>query len=339
MFVEVLLAEQPMAADRQAVVARERDDRVVELAEFFELFKNSPDVVIDGRDAGVVVVQMLANDGVGARPRGELLVADLQRADVERVMRQQVRRQRNFFAVVELHPFIGGDARVVWAFEFQAHQQRLLAIPFFLHELDRMIRHGSPVVVAGALALVVELLRKFERLVILGRHVAPFRFLIRHIARFAKNVTDRAFAFFRLVAIERHAAEHLMPRRVAHGRRGRAHAVGARERGAALHEAVEVRRLDHRVAERGDRVGPLVVGDEEQNVGAFFGRLNCRADGYHPNASNCKAKHQTAPRRKESTEYAVLRTQYDAQARPSIVTRRQRFQDTSPAPPRCGRIR
>src|SRR5947208_14643953 len=49
-----------------------------------------------------------------------------------------------------------------------------------------------------------------------------------------------------------------------------AHAIGARERGAALDEFIEVRRLDVLVAERGDGVGTLVVREKEHDLGPFL---------------------------------------------------------------------
>ncbi|HXT59244.1 MAG TPA: hypothetical protein VN699_11455, partial [Pirellulales bacterium] len=39
------------------------------------------------------------------------------------------------------------------------------------------------------------------------------------------------------------------------------------ERGPLPHEPVEVRRFDTIVAQRADRIGPLVVGDDQQDVG------------------------------------------------------------------------
>jgi hypothetical protein len=41
-----------------------------------------------------------------------------------------------------------------------------------------------------------------------------------------------------------------------------------REGRAAAHEFVEIWRLDVRVSKRGDRIGALVIGDEEQDVRA-----------------------------------------------------------------------
>ena len=47
--------------------------------------------------------------------------------------------------------------------------------------------------------------------------------------------------------------------------------VGAGESHAALHQAIEVRRLDDRIAQSRDGVGTLVIGEDEDDVGRWRG--------------------------------------------------------------------
>ena len=53
----------------------------------------------------------------------------------------------------------------------------------------------------------------------------------------------------------------------ADGANVRAQAIGIAEDHPAAGERIERRRFDVRIAEGGDRVGPLVVGEQEQDVG------------------------------------------------------------------------
>ena len=55
--VEVLLAEQPMAAEGQTVIAREENDRVVEPALRIERCDHTADLRVHALDAGIVVGQ------------------------------------------------------------------------------------------------------------------------------------------------------------------------------------------------------------------------------------------------------------------------------------------
>ncbi|MGC3966585.1 MAG: hypothetical protein QM775_04205 [Pirellulales bacterium] len=74
---------------------------------------------------------------------------------------------------------------------------------------------------------------------------------------------------------ERLAAEHHIAARRADGWGIAAEVVGVLKREAARRQAVERRRADRRIAERGNRVGPLIVGMEKQNVRLrrFNGRM------------------------------------------------------------------
>ena len=57
MLVEILLAEQAVAAEGQAMVAREENDRVVEAALGLECRDHAADLRVHALDAGIVVGQ------------------------------------------------------------------------------------------------------------------------------------------------------------------------------------------------------------------------------------------------------------------------------------------
>ena len=76
MVVEVLFAEEPVAADGQAMVAGEDDQRVVVLAARLQRLEDAADLGVEELDGGVVVGEVLADDFGRARPGGEFLVAD-----------------------------------------------------------------------------------------------------------------------------------------------------------------------------------------------------------------------------------------------------------------------
>ena len=58
--------------------------------------------------------------------------------------------------------------------------------------------------------------------------------------------------------------------RVAGGNADRASGVGLRKRYAAMHKAIEIRRVDMGIAERRDGVEALLVGHDKENIGFFW---------------------------------------------------------------------
>ena len=74
--VQVLLAHQPVLADRQAVVSAIDDDGVPGQAIALQRLQNAPDFGVKVRDHAVVVGDVLAHFGLIARLRGQQLVAE-----------------------------------------------------------------------------------------------------------------------------------------------------------------------------------------------------------------------------------------------------------------------
>ena len=151
--VEVLFAEKPVLAEREAVVAAEDDDRVVPLAAGFQLGEDAPDVMIEAGDAGVVVGELLFRVLGGARPGRELLIAHGHLAIVERMLRQEGGRERDFGGIVKLVKLRLGGARVVrdGRREVDVEWPRLVAGRARLEELDRAV--GQPLAAMGAISL------------------------------------------------------------------------------------------------------------------------------------------------------------------------------------------
>lgn len=57
------------------------------------------------------------------------------------------------------------------------------------------------------------------------------------------------------------------PDRVTSGDANRTRGICIRKRNSSSHQAIEVRRVNMRVAERSDRIEPLLVGHDKQDVG------------------------------------------------------------------------
>ena len=109
--VHVLLAVQAVAADRQPLVAREDDDRVVRLAGLLQGGQDAADLRVHVRDHGIVQGQLLADRSGSARPGQELLVPAAEVAVVERMLGEEVRRQGDRVRVVSVpRPPAAGSA-------------------------------------------------------------------------------------------------------------------------------------------------------------------------------------------------------------------------------------
>ncbi len=217
-------------------------------------------------------MQLLPHHFFGPRPGGELFVADDEFAVVDWMIRFVIGWKWNLVAVIEVQPLFGCDARVVWAGEADVHEKGF--VPFVVVEkLHRMIGCGSSVMSGGAFGLVVQVSRVIECRVILPRGVASFGFVIGFVAGPLHRLAEGAFDVFGIVAKQGPAAVHHVPAGVTDGGHRRAHAVGVVEHKSTACQFVEVGGLDVRIAQSGDGVGALVVGEEEQHVGAgFLGR-------------------------------------------------------------------
>ena len=285
--VEALLAQQPVAAQRQAVVGRVDDDRVVRVPRLLQRREDPPDLLVEVGDETVVLAELVADDLAGPGVRREVLVADvLGHAVVERVLGQEVLRERRAIPVVHLPERLRRVSRVVRRGERDVAEERSIA-GSRLEEVHR----GVGELLAG------ELLRDPTVDDLAVAHVGDRDLgVVGHAAEkdgFAtgKGPDERRLAVVPLAGRECHvtglaqqlrqephplevvrdvepgapAHEH-GPARHAHGAAVRAEAVVAAEAGPAPGEPVEVRRPDVWVAPRRDGVRTLVVGEQEQDV-------------------------------------------------------------------------
>jgi hypothetical protein len=77
---------------------------------------------------------------------------------------------------------------------------------------------------------------------------------------------------------ERAARHQACPRWRTHGGRGTAHDIGVRESHAISDQAFHVRRPDRFVTQCGNGIEPLVVGEQEKDVGALRPGTKCQVD-------------------------------------------------------------
>jgi len=95
MFVQALLAKEPMAADGQSVVRQKDNQCLFTQLVAVERGQEPADMKIEPRDHGIVLAQLPAHLLGRARPGGQPLVAYGHLTVVERVNRQVVLRQGN----------------------------------------------------------------------------------------------------------------------------------------------------------------------------------------------------------------------------------------------------
>ena len=137
MLVHVLLADEAVAADGQAVVGSEDDERVVALARVVERFEDAADLLVEMRDDGVVAGEFLPHVVFGARKWQQQLVATTQIAMVEGMLWAKVRGQGQLGRVVFLLVSGRPNSRVVRGGEIDVNEKRLVA--FLLDQADRRI--------------------------------------------------------------------------------------------------------------------------------------------------------------------------------------------------------
>ncbi|GEM_PF-6470248 len=106
-----------MAADSQAVVAREDDDRAGRLSRVVDRGQDAADLRVHVRDDGVVCREFRSDILSCARRRQQPFVAAVQVSVIERVGCQKVHRQRQ--AVGRVAPLVTGreQAWIVWGRE------------------------------------------------------------------------------------------------------------------------------------------------------------------------------------------------------------------------------
>ena len=200
---------------------------------------------------------------------------------------QEIGRQRRLVGVVVIVVRLRRHARIVRTVGSEVAEERLVA-GLLLDEIDRGVGEQFHRVLAAD-PLVLELVvgaDVLEREFVGVAHAAeedgmallegaedrlgavvPFTGDEGGVPGLAELLGPGGLAFELVVDAEERAAGHEHgPRRHADGAAGAAHDVGAAEHGAGLREPVELRRADVVVAERVDRVEPLVVAEQEEDI-------------------------------------------------------------------------
>ena len=126
MLVEVLLADQPVAAARDAGVGREYDNGVRRVRRFFQRIEHAADQGVEVGNIAVILGDHLAHSRRRAGMRQEDLVADEHLAVVERMLRQEVLRQRDLGRVVADRERVGDDMRIVRRIERYVAEERFV---------------------------------------------------------------------------------------------------------------------------------------------------------------------------------------------------------------------
>ena len=135
--VAVLFAHQPVLADGETVVAGEHDQRVVGQAVFVEGIEHPPELVVEVGDHRVVLGDVPSGLLRRTREPGEQLVADQQRAVVERVAAEEVGRQVDLVERIHVEELLGHGARIVGREQRDIGEERLLAVA-----LAQVVDHG-----------------------------------------------------------------------------------------------------------------------------------------------------------------------------------------------------
>ncbi len=241
MLEHALLAQQAVAAQGESIVGGIDDDGVVRLAGLFQGFENPPDLAVQMRDHSVVFRQLIADDGLGPRPGGQVLVAAaLHHAVVEGKLRQEVGGQRRQVPVVHLPKRHRRHPRIVRRGEGHVGKEGLLPI-VAAQELNHRIRKqlaGELLARAlgGQLAVRAEVsdrhlgvvrhaaehdgLSPLEGPQPGGLAVVPFAGAERHVAVLLQELGQELDAF-------EGRGIHVEPRLAAHQHRPAGHADGA----------------------------------------------------------------------------------------------------------------
>ena len=253
---------------------------------------------------------------------GEHLVADAQRAVVERVAAEEVGRQLDIVERVHVEKALRHGARIVRRQERDVGEERLLAVAGrqvvdqgVAEELAG-VHPGMDVVAVPPRDVVVAEIRRIGNvgqllvvaaasIVVVGGHVPVVghatevdlvAVLEAAVERFAAVVPLAGTPGVVALGPQRLAEHGVLVRDAAAGvvqveegppgvqHRPARHAdrpvraagdVRVRECRSARHEAVDVRRVDGRAAERADGVEALVVGEEDEDVGFGHGLARC----------------------------------------------------------------
>jgi len=299
--VHVLLAAQAVAADGQPLIAGEDDHRVGRLARLFQGRQDAADLLVHVRDHRVVGGQLLADLVGRARPGEQQLVAPLEVAVVERVLGQEIRREGDLGRVVLVFVERRDQQRIVRGREAHLQKERLprpapddldrgvgkraadvgRQSDALVREEPAFVRLKDPAAVAGhGPARVIDALRRLS-----PAHEQPQAPLeaaalgpalgvpLAHVPGMVPGLAQHARQGH-LVGVELRAeirdpaADAAAPAEdfLAAGHAQRVGREGPREHRPLADQPVQVRRRDDGIAQGLDRVGALVIAQQEEDV-------------------------------------------------------------------------
>ena len=128
MLVEVLLTDEAVRTTGHARVGGVDDNSISRERRRIHGIEDTANLDIEETDVAIILRKHLLHIGLLARPLQELFVPDNHLAVVERVLRQEVRRQRDRGDVVFHREAIGDDVRVVRTIEGEVGEERFLAV-------------------------------------------------------------------------------------------------------------------------------------------------------------------------------------------------------------------
>ena len=142
MIVQVLLAQQAVLTDRQALIGSKNDHGVGRFSARVEGGEDAPDLRVQVRDDGVIFLEMDADDFRRARIRREDFIASVETVlDGERMLRPKIRRQLQLLWRIQIQKFPRRLSRIVRRIERDIHEERV-----------RAPRHGGLQIINGRIS-------------------------------------------------------------------------------------------------------------------------------------------------------------------------------------------
>ena len=315
MLIHALLAQQPMAAEGEAVIGRVDDDRVGRMGGFREGVQDPANLRIQVLDESVIFSQLIAHLFRRARPRQQVLVAQDQLAVVEGVLRQVIARQGWTLGRISHPPRLGRIAGIMRRGEGHIRQEGLPTgraseeIDGLVGELLTGELRGR--LTAGEFPVRLEVLDGGPGMVIHSAEVnrspsleaaqegrltiVPLPGGKGFIALPTQVFRKREGTLQRVGQTKPSAPTHEHgPTRNAHRSAVASEAVVAPKTETPRHQTVQMRRADVRIAPGADRVRPLIISEEEHDVGSHRrGRSTpCPSGG---NQNEQQRHHHTPP--------------------------------------------
>src|SRR5262245_60903195 len=141
-----------MMTDRQTVICRKENPRVVGQSALVELIEDTTDLRIEMSDNRIVFPALRLHRVLGARERRELFIAKIRAAAYrifKGILRLKIDRQLNPLQRILVEVFLRRLPRVVRRIESHVHEERVFALLSLLEVIDGVVgRDLAPVLPA-----------------------------------------------------------------------------------------------------------------------------------------------------------------------------------------------